>query len=304
MADLAVVILTHNEELHIARALGSIAAVAREIYVIDSFSSDRTVEIAKSLGAAVLQNAFVNHAKQYQWAMDNAPIKSKWVLRLDADEIIEPDLRAEIESKLPSLPADVVGINLKRKHVFMDRWIRHGGRYPLIMVRIFRLGFGHVEDRWMDEHVVVSGGRTVLFDGGFADHNLKDLTFFTDKHNKYATREAIDVLNRRHGLFGSETQLSVTSASRQTADKRFVKERVYNRLPLWLGPLGYFAFRYFLQLGFLDGKPGLIYHVLQGFWYRFLVAAKIYELETALVGLVTPLQKREALARLTGLEIR
>jgi glycosyltransferase involved in cell wall biosynthesis len=301
--SLAVVILTYNEEIHLARALRSIEAFADQVFVIDSFSADKTAEIARAHGAVVLQNRFVNYARQFQWALDNAPITAEWVMRLDADEVVEPDLAAKIPGELRSLPADVVGINLKRKHIFLGRWIRHGGRYPLVLLRIWRRGNGRIEDRWMDEHMIVWGGRTVTLDGGFADHNLNDLTFFTDKHNKYATREAIDVLNRRLNLFPLDTALSNQNSSRQASIKRFLKESLYNRIPFQLSAAAYFAYRYFIQLGFLDGTEGLIYHFLQGLWYRFLVGAKVLELRRAIVDLSDRDQIKSELSRLTGLKI-
>lgn len=300
MSTLAVIILTHNEAKHIGRALDSVAAIAAQVFIIDSQSTDSTVEIAQQHGAVVLQNKFINQAKQFQWALDNAPITTDWVMRLDADELIEADLVAEIQAKLPLLSADVAGVNLKRKHIFMDRWVRHGGRYPLVMLRIWRRGQGRVEDRWMDEHMVVQGGRTVTFEGGFADHNLNDLTFFTDKHNKYATREAIEVLNQRLFLFPRDEALTSESASSQAAIKRWVKERVYNRLPFTVSATLYFLWRYIFQLGFLDGRSGLVYHFLQGYWYRFLVGAKLMELERAIAHLSDKDAIRAELSRLTG----
>jgi len=300
--DLAVIILTYNEERHIARALESVRGIAREIFVIDSFSTDRTVEIAKASGAQVLQHEFVNNARQFQWALDNAPVGAEWIMKLDADEVIEPDLQAKIRAKLPALPPAVVGVNLKRKHIFMGRWIRHGGRYPLVLLRIWRRGKGRIEDRWMDEHPIIEGGRIVTFDGGFADHNLNDLAFFTAKHDRYATREAIDVLNQRLRLFPRDT-LSEGS-SRQAMAKRFVKERIYNHIPSELSAALYFLFRYVVQLGFLDGREGAIYHFLQGFWYRFLVGAKLVELERAIAGLSSREEIKAELARLTGLKIQ
>jgi glycosyltransferase involved in cell wall biosynthesis len=301
--SLAVVILTHNEEIHLARALRSIEACADEVFVIDSFSSDRTVEIARVHRAIVLQNRFINQARQFQWALDNAPITADWVMRLDADEVISLDLATKIPGKLVSLPADVVGINLKRRHIFLGRWIRHGGRYPLVMLRIWRRGNGRIEDRWMDEHMIVWGGRTVTLDGGFSDHNLNNLGFFTDKHNNYATREAIEVLNRRLHLFRRETTLSHDNSSRQASIKRFLKEAVYNRVPFQISATAYFAYRYFFQFGFLDGSEGLIYHFLQAFWYRFLVGAKVLELRRAIAHLSDRDQIRSELTRLTGLKI-
>lgn len=303
MATLAVVILTYNEERHIARAIESIAGIATQIVVIDSFSTDRTVEIAREHGASVLQHAFVNQARQMQWALDHAPIATDWVMRLDADEVVEPSLAREIAIKLPCLPADVAGVNLRRRHIFLGRWIRHGGRYPLILLRLWRIGQARVEDRWMDEHMTLTGGRSVLFDAPFTDHNLGDLTAFTAKHNAYATREAVDVLARRYGLLETEPTMTAKAASRQAALKRAIKERVYNRLPFALAAFGYFLFRYIVQRGFLDGREGLIYHGLQGFWYRFLVGAKLQEFDRALRGLRTPEDRRALLTRLSGLAI-
>jgi glycosyltransferase involved in cell wall biosynthesis len=300
---LAVIILTHNEERHIARALASVAGIAKEVFVVDSFSTDRTAELARAHGAQVLQNRFINYARQFQWALDNAPVSAPWIMRLDADEVIEPDLAARIRDQLPALPAEIVGVSLKRKHIFLGRWIRHGGRYPLVLLRIWRRGHGRIEDRWMDEHMIVWGGRTVTFEGGFADHNLNDLSFFTEKHNKYATREAIDVINQRRLLFRRDVDLAAEDTSKQAAIKRWIKERLYNRIPYQLSAPAYFLFRLIPQLGFLDGKEGLVYHGLQGLWYRFLVGAKVQELEGAIAGIDDPSLIRAELRRLTGLAI-
>jgi glycosyltransferase involved in cell wall biosynthesis len=302
MSKLAVVILTHNEALHIGRALDAIASIASEVFLIDSGSTDGTIEIAEARGAKVLPNRWINYAAQFQWGLDNAPITADWIMRLDADEIIEPDLVAEIKLKLDDVPADVTGVNLKRKHVFMGRWVKHGGRYPLVLLRIWRRGVGRIEQRWMDEHMLLEHGRSVTFEGGFSDCNLNDLTFFTDKHNKYATREAVDVINQRRGLFARDIDLTSDQTSKKAAVTRFIKEKVYNRIPFQVSALGYFLYRYIFQLGFLDGREGAIYHVLQGFWYRYLVGAKVFELEAAINGL----DKEAALAeltRLTGLRL-
>jgi glycosyltransferase involved in cell wall biosynthesis len=299
-ADVTIIILTFNEERHIERALASVRPFARDIVVVDSFSTDRTVEIACAGGARVLANTFVNQARQFAWALDHADVRTGWVLRLDADEIIEPDLQQEIAVRLSTLTADVAGVTFSRKHIFMDRWVRHGGRWPLVMLRLWRTGQGRVEDRWMDEHVVVWGGGTVAFAGGFADANLHDLTFFTDKHNRYATREAIEILLARHRLGKRDEALSPRTASRQASIKRQLKERFYNRLPFWLGPLGYFLYRYIVQLGFLDGRSGLIYHVLQGFWYRFLVNAKVFEYQRAMRSCRDDDERLATLSRVTG----
>lgn len=302
--DLTVVILTFNEERHIARALDSVAALAPATLVVDSYSSDRTVEIATAHGATVLQHPFVNQARQFQWALDQAAISSTWIMRLDADEVISPELAAEIAARLPNLPADVVGVNLRRRHIWMGRWVRHGGRYPLLMLRLWRRGHGRVEDRWMDEHVLVWGGRTVTFDCDFSDHNLNDIGYFVDKHNKYATREAIEILNRRLGLGTADADVSVRSTSWQVATKRWIKLHLYNRIPFTVSAPAYFVWRYVFQLGFLDGRSGLTYHFLQGLWYRFLVGAKAMELEQAVSHLSDKREIASELSRLTGHAVR
>lgn len=302
LSGITTVILTYNEELHLARCLDYARAFSQEILVVDSFSTDRTVAIAQAAGARVIQNPWTNHARQFNWALDNGGITTPWILRLDADEIIGPDLAERLNRDLPGLPERVVGATFDRRHIFMGRWVRHGGRYPLRLLRLWRNGRGRVEDRWMDEHVRVEDGDIIHMAGQFDDHALKDLTFFTAKHNDYATREAIEVLNSRYGLLhasGAETD----TLGKQAAVKRWVKEKIYNRLPFGTGPLIYLLVRLFPQLGILDGPTGIAYHVLQGFWYRFLVDAKVMELER----LIADAPDRETrLARLraaTGLKL-
>lgn len=302
-AQIGVMILTFNEEKHIGRCIQSLQSFASEIVVIDSFSSDKTVEIAQALGATVLKNKFVNYAQQFQWGMDNAEFGADWIMRMDADEIVEADLAENILKTLPSLPASVVGVNIKRKLIFMGRWIRYGGRYPVVLLRLWRRGKGRIENRWMDEHIIVTGGETIMLEGGLVDHNLNDLHFFTDKHNKYATREAIDVLNQKLGFLVRDVDLKSDEGSAQAARRRSLKEKVYNKIPFQLNALLYFLFRYIVQRGFLDGKEGLIYHILQGFWYRFLVGAKLVELERAIEGIQDPDDIRQILSSRTGLQL-
>lgn len=300
MVDLSVIILTFNEEIHIERCIRSVQSFARQIFVVDSYSSDRTVEIARSLGANIYQHEFVNQAKQFQWALDTLPMETHWVMRLDADEYPTPGLVKEISLRLPTLEPDVVGINLKRRHIFWGRWIKHGTRYPLVLLRIWRSGKGRIEQRWMDEHVVVEEGKSITFDHDFCDHNLNDISWWIDKHNRYATREAVDVLNRKYGLFAMDDAMVKGEGLSQAGLKRFVKERLYNKLPAFSGPFFYFLYRYFIRFGFLDGKEGAVYHFLQGFWYRFLVEAKVMEFDRQLRTISDNEERLEKLEQLTG----
>ncbi len=298
----AVIILTYNEAHHIARAIASVSSFAAEVFVVDSGSTDDTRRIAEAAGAQVLVHPFVNQAQQFNWALDNAPVTSDWILRLDADEIIEADLARSLMQRLPALPPDVTGVILNRKHIFMGRWIRHGGRYPLPMLRLIRKGAGRSEDRWMDEHLVLNHGRAIVIEGGFADHNLGDLAYFVAKHDAYAAREAVEVLNQRLGLFPREESAAALAASSEVARKRGLKEQIYNRLPFGVAPVAYFLYRFVFQLGFLDGREGAVYHGLQGLWYRFMVQAKVLEYDRAIAGLRGDAAIGK-LAELTGLRL-
>jgi glycosyltransferase involved in cell wall biosynthesis len=301
--NVAVIILTYNEALHLGRALDHVASFAKDVLVVDSYSTDGTVQIAKDRGAHVLEHPFQNYAKQFEWALENIETNCEWVMRLDADEVIEADLAEEILTKLPNLPQSVTGINLKRKTIFQGRFIRHGGRYPLTLLRIWRRGKALIEDRWMDEHMYLTEGSCITFNGGFADHNLFDITAFTQKHNKYASREALDVLNTSLHLFDEDIALTSRSTAQQAKIKRFFKESVYNRVPFEVSAFAYFILRYVFQMGFLDGREGLVYHVLQGFWYRFLVGVKLRELEKAVRQAGSKEEARREVARLTGLSL-
>lgn len=297
--SLTAVILTRDEERHMTRAIGSLDGLASRIVVIDSGSRDATREIARAHGAEVFERAWVNYADQFQWALDNCGIDTDWTMRLDADEWLGPELIERLVRSLPTLPATTGGVSLDRRHIFLGKWIRFGGRYPLRLLRIWRTGNAHIEQRWMDEHMVLEKGDIAHVEGTFADENLGDLGFFTAKHNAYATREAVDALlgemDASHGAMEGSTA--------QAKRKRSIKTRLYNRLPLGVGPLAYFLWRYIAQLGFLDGRAGLIYHVLQGFWYRFLVDAKRYELKRALRACEDREARLDRLAELTGLDI-
>lgn len=297
------VILACNEEVHIARAIASARRFSREVLVVDSFSSDRTVEIARSMHARVVQNVWVNYARQFRFALEECAIRTEWILRLDADELIGDDLAARLSETLPRLPIEVTGVVLSRRHHFMGKWVRHGGRYPLRLLRLWRNGLGEVEDRWMDEHVRIRSGRTIALPGTFADVCERDVAFFVTKHNAYAAREAVDVLDRKYGLFDARAPMTCVASGWQAHAKRLVKETVYNRLPFGVGPLLYFLYRYLFQLGFLDGRAGLVYHVLQGFWYRFLVDVRLLELERAMHGCSNREERLAALRAATGLKL-
>jgi glycosyltransferase involved in cell wall biosynthesis len=278
MQKITIIILTHNENLHLERCIKSLIPFSKNIFIVDSFSNDNTLEIANRLGAEVKQNNWVNYAKQFNWGLENFTFKTEWVMRMDADEYVTNELTQEINNKLESLSENVTGIILKRRVYFMNRWIRHGGYYPTYLLRIWRNGKGRCEERWMDEHIKLTEGVTVNFDNDIVDDNLNNLTWWTNKHNNYATREAIDLLNIKY-KFSATVGIDANLSEAQDKRKRWLKENLYAFIPLFLRPFLYFIYRYIFKLGFLDGIPGLIWHFLQGFWYRFLVDAKVYDIQ-------------------------
>ncbi len=269
------IIPAFNEERHIKRCLESIQQVTKNLLVVDSFSTDRTCEIASSLGAKVLKHSFLNYANQFNWAIDQVVHDAGWIMRVDADEVISNELADEINREVPQLPVNIVGVYFPRSFVFLGKRIRHGGASKIKALRLWRAKLGRCENRWMDEHIIVDG-TTVSFSGDLIDHNLNPLYWWTAKHNGYSNREAVDLLNLKYGFIPVDSVASLTSGS-SAGLKRWVKERVYARLPVGLRAFGYFLYRYFFALGFLDGRAGLVFHFLQGFWYRFLVDAKVYE---------------------------
>jgi glycosyltransferase involved in cell wall biosynthesis len=292
--SIAVVILTRNEEMHIARCIASVRPIARHILVVDSFSTDRTVEIARELGATVKQNPFKNHATQLAWALSKLDVRTDWVIRIDADEQLDDRLRAAIAAQVPHAPDGVAGFSVCLREHFLDRPIRFGGR-GLYLLRLWRFGRAKVEQRWMDEHIIVDGGGVQKLDGLLLHSNEKPVTEWIAKHNAYSNREAIDVLNNRYRLFESG------SAGKEPKSSRL--RTLYYSIGGPLAPLLYFIYRYIIRLGFLDGREGYLYHFLQGYWYRTLVAAKLLEFERLIRDCETNEQRLALLRRNTGLEL-
>lgn len=297
--DLTVLVLTLNEELHIRRCIESVLDVASRIVLIDSGSSDRTCEIAKSMGAEVFLNPFVTHAKQINWGLDHAGIVTQWVMKLDADEYLTPKLAAVLPDVLPLASENTSGFTLNLQRIFMGKWLRHGSLYPIRLLRIWRFGKGRCEERLMDEHLIVQG-EVVHINADFADDNLNSLTWWTEKHNRYSSREAVELLNLQYN-FNLSQPATILSAGKQATVKRWMKEEVYFRLPGGFRAFCYFFYRYVIRLGFLDGQAGTVFHVLQGFWYRYLVDAKVAEVKRYMW--VHGVDIRTAIMQVLGLKV-
>jgi glycosyltransferase involved in cell wall biosynthesis len=276
-AAIHAIILTLNEERHIRRCIESILPVCDSILVVDSGSNDQTCAIAKSLGATVVSNPWKNYATQLNHGIDLLRDKTGWLLRIDADEIFGSGPVVQPRDLITKLDPAVTGLAVMRRIYFMGRRIRFGGIEPSWQLRLWRNGAGRCEQRWMDEHVRVSGV-VQKSDIVLSDINLNSLNWWTSKHNGYAVREAIDVLNKTH-KFLPQDDSSAGSASFQAEVRRFLKEKLYLKLPAGFRSVAYFFYRYVVRLGFLDGRAGYYFHLLQGLWYRSLVDATVAEIE-------------------------
>lgn len=273
MQDISAFIITYNEEIHISRAIKNAQKYAKEVFVLDSFSTDKTVEIAKSLGAKVYQHEFKYHADQLNWGLNNLPFKTEWIWRQDADEYLTDELIEELDIVIPNIPNDINAFTAPCLRKFLGKYIKHG-IIPLILLRLFRRGHALWEDKKMDEHIYITDGKIANLKNPFFDDNLNNLSWWTEKHNKYASKEAIDLLMTEYGLY----EKSVVNSGEHSASVR-KKKLKYIKMPLFWRAFGFFFLRYFVRLGFLDGKEGFLWHFLQGFWYRSLADAKVYEIK-------------------------
>lgn len=270
--SLSIIILTYNERLHIGRCIESAQKVSDKIYIVDSHSTDGTQDIARRMCAIVVEHDYVNQAQQMQWAIDNLRLDTEWVMRMDTDEYLTDRLVNEINTRLQELPTGVTGIYLPFDVIFQDKNVRHGRLHAPKILRIWRRGKAYMEQRWMDERMVLTEGSAITFKGRFVDHNLNTLAWWTNKHNNYSNRELAVEAMRMYGIGNDDEALK----------GRNQKKGMYYRLPAFFRAGVYFSVRYFLLGGFIDGKAGLIWATLQAYWYRFLIDAKMSEMRRLL----------------------
>ena len=271
---ISAIVLTYNEEKNICACLESVLGWVEEIFIVDSYSTDETLEIARKYTDKVYQHAFENYSNQRNWALEHLPIKTEWVLNLDADHRVTEELRNELlEVFSKEVPQDIKGMLASRRTIFMGRQISHGGHYPVYHAVLFRYNFGFCEKRLYDQHFCIEG-KALKCNGDIIDVIGDSLNKFVERHNKWATLEAVEQLKEMRLQDG----FVQANAFGNPIEKRRFLRNTYNSFPLFIRPFLYFIYRYFFRFGFLDGKEGLIFHFLQGFWFRFLVDAKIYEI--------------------------
>ena len=272
---ISAVILTHNEESNISYCLESIKRISN-IYVVDSGSTDNTTSICERLGARVFHHPYTNHADQWRWALDNLPIGTPWILALDADFVVTRELLDRISREIDTLSEDIGGIYVR--HLYQFGWgkIRFGGTKQY-WLRVIRRGCARpdtsdlVDFRFLVDRAVVRWHEAVI------EHNRKDddISIWIAKQDKFSLRLAVEEELRRRGLHAWDR----TPRLFGTVDERFawLRDR-WLGLPLFLRPVLYFVYRYLIAGGFLDGRAGFLYHVLQGFWLRLVVDWKTVQL--------------------------
>lgn len=271
-------ILTRNEERNLEDCLKSLAGWCTDIHLVDSYSTDRTLDIARQYGAEIHQHTFEGHSKQRAWALRNLPFQHEWVLALDADHRVLPELRDELRQLFANPPDQVDGFFIKRRQIFRGRWIRHGAYYPKYQLKLFKHSKAYLDDYEFDYRFYVPGRTAKLrHDILEANQNEWRISFFIEKHNRFATEQAREELKRARG----EVSYLVKLTPFGNPDQRVLWLKTkWNAMPLYLRPFAYFFYRYVLRLGFLDGKEGFIFHFLQGFWFRLLVDIRREEMES------------------------
>lgn len=271
-SNITVITLTYNEEKNLPFLLHSVSDWADDIVVVDSFSVDSTPQIAINSNCRLYQNKFINFSAQRNFALSNIEINTEWILFLDADEWLGDEIKSEISEKINSNPPEN-GFYLKRRLIWMGTWIKRG-YFPSLQLRLFRNGFGRCEDRVINEHFLIQGSVGVL-ESYFTDENRNGIFAWTHKHNQYSTAEALELTLATDST--SPTQVLCSFWGSQAERRRWLRYKIWNKLPPLFRPFLYFFYRFILRGGFLDGRIAFIFHVLQAFWYPFLIDVKFIE---------------------------
>lgn len=268
--NVSVLIPTLNEEKNISHAVESVQW-ADEIFIIDAFSADKTLEIARTYpNVQTFQHKWENYSQQKNWALDNLPFSNEWIFILDADERVAPELRDEIIKVVNNPYTEESGFYVNRRFIFLGKWIKHCGWYPSWNLRLFRRGRARYEDRAVNEHMICEEPIRYL-KHDMIHENFQNLEDWLAKHNRYSTLEAKEFLRQSR-----QTGLKASLFSKGSVErKRAIREKIVNYLPF--RPLFLFVYLYIFRLGFLDGKIGFYFCCLRAI-QQFHIDLKIKEL--------------------------
>lgn len=278
MTDFSFIILTYNEELHLPRLLESIIGLHAPIYILDSGSTDGTLVVAEKFKTEVKVNQFINHPKQWDFALKNFDIQTPWSIGLDADQIVTPELFLQLQNFRDADYPNVNGIYFNRKNFFKGRWIKYGGFYPKYLLKMFRTGIGYSDlNENMDHRFIVPGKTMIWKNGHILEENLKEnnIRFWIEKHNRYSDLIAEEEVERLSML---RSQTIKPNFFGSPDERNASLKKLWWKLPLGLRPFLYFSYRLIFKLGILDGSTGVLFHFLQGFWFRLIVDVKIKEI--------------------------
>ncbi|NEP18860.1 MAG: glycosyltransferase family 2 protein [Leptolyngbya sp. SIO4C1] len=283
---ISVFILTHNEALDIAACIES-ALLSDDVIVVDSFSSDRTVEIAQRYPVRVVQHAFESHGQQRTWMLEQIAAKHDWAYILEADERMTPALFEECLAAAQS--AQHIGYYVAERVIFMNRWIRRSTQYPRYQLRLLKLGCVWFEDYGHAEREVVSG-TTGFLQQTYPHYTCsKGLSRWLAKHNRYSTDEAKETLQQlRHGQVRWRDLFS-----RSEIERRRALKDLSLRLPC--RPLLRWGYMYFLLGGCWDGRAGFTWCTLQAF-YEYMIVLKVWELKQQEKGAIAPEKPAQRIA--------
>lgn len=274
-SEFSFIILTFNEEIHLPRLLDSIKQLNAPTFILDSGSTDKTLSIAAAHNVQVQHHPFENHPKQWDFALKNFKINTPWIIGLDADQMVTPELFAKLSGFKNEEYAGINGIYFNRKNIFQGKWIRYGGYYPMYQLKMFRkeIGFSDLNEN-MDHRFIVDGNTRIWKDGHIIEENLKenDLGFWYAKHKKYSELVAKEEFERSQGLRTSALRPNVLGNPDQR--KAWFK-KLWWQLPLYIRPYLYFTYRMLFQLGIFEGKNGIRFHYMQGLWFRLQVDKKL-----------------------------
>lgn len=262
-----VIILTKDEELHVERCINSVRPIASEIWVIDSYSSDNTVSIALDNGAKVISRAWLGYADQFNYAIDNVTNKNEWVLRIDADEVIDESTIIEIHKLSEKVLNNYNGISILRSIAYNGEVLKGAPYYKVPITRLFRSGFGRYEDRLMDEHLLIDG-LIYYSDLHLIDNCLKGNTFFKNKHKNYAKLEALS--------YGKEDNYNNVD---EFTKKRKQDRNYYYKFPIILRPFILYLYFIVFKKGILYGRNYNMFLLKQVLLYRLDVDIQILKLK-------------------------
>jgi glycosyltransferase involved in cell wall biosynthesis len=279
LIPVTLLVTTRNEAANLERCLRSAHLFIDQIFVIDSDSEDETVSIARKYAEVV--NLPYDHSKIipwiYQWGLDNLPIRNDWVMILEADQMLTPALKSELEQIFARGSIREDGFYVRRQQVFRGKALRFGGYGSKYMLKLFRRAAGELDPEETDTRVYVKGVVARLR-SPIIEENRKedDILFYLQKHLRYADVFAREELQRREEGFKWKQKPRLFG----TPDQRVLwLKQLFFGLPLYIRPFIYFFYRYVILLGFLDGKQGAIFHFMQAFWFRLVWDIRLEELK-------------------------